>query len=64
MERGPLWNAVLEPRLSSNCHCILPPRNNLSQWEKVIRGEESPVWLTSQPAAPGPSETLPVKIDD
>lgn len=39
-------------------------RNNLSQWEKVIRGEESAVWISSQPGAHGPSEKLPVKIDD
>lgn len=40
------------------------PRNNLSQWEKVIRGEESAVWISSPPAAQGTSEKLPVKIDD
>ncbi|XP_045044903.2 cAMP and cAMP-inhibited cGMP 3',5'-cyclic phosphodiesterase 10A [Desmodus rotundus] len=65
------YNAVAIPCYTTLMQ-IFPPtepllracRNNLSQWEKVIRGEESPVWLTSQPAAPGPSETLPVKIDD
>ncbi|XP_036916411.1 cAMP and cAMP-inhibited cGMP 3',5'-cyclic phosphodiesterase 10A [Sturnira hondurensis] len=65
------YNAVAIPCYSTLMR-IFPPtepllracRNNLSQWEKVIRGEESAVWLTSQPAAPGPSETLPVKIDD
>lgn len=40
------------------------PRNNLSQWEKVIRGEESALWISAQPAAPGASEKLPVKMDD
>lgn len=58
LERGP------ETASQQSLSPILSPRNNLSQWEKVIRGEESAVWLTSQPAAPGPSETLPVKIDD
>ncbi|XP_036981988.2 cAMP and cAMP-inhibited cGMP 3',5'-cyclic phosphodiesterase 10A isoform X1 [Artibeus jamaicensis] len=65
------YNAVAIPCYTTLMR-IFPPtepllhacRNNLSQWEKVLRGEESAVWLTSQPAAPGPSETLPVKIDD
>ncbi|GAB5572043.1 cAMP and cAMP-inhibited cGMP 3' [Prionailurus iriomotensis] len=38
--------------------------NNLSQWEKVIRGEESAVWVSSQPGAHEPSEKLPVKMGD
>lgn len=43
---------------------LFVPRNNLSQWEKVIRGEESAVWISSQAVAPGTSEKLPVKIGD
>lgn len=40
------------------------PRDNLSQWEKVLRGEETAVWISSQPVDPGTSEKLPLKIDD
>uniref|UniRef100_A0A8C5Y0A3 Phosphodiesterase n=1 Tax=Microcebus murinus TaxID=30608 RepID=A0A8C5Y0A3_MICMU len=37
-------------------------RDNLNQWEKVIRGEESATWISSPPAhAPGPSKKLPLK---
>ncbi|XP_047590485.1 cAMP and cAMP-inhibited cGMP 3',5'-cyclic phosphodiesterase 10A isoform X5 [Lutra lutra] len=65
------YNAVAIPCYTTLTQ-IFPPtepllkacRNNLSQWEKVIRGEESAVWISSQPAAHGPSEKLPVKIDD
>lgn len=39
-------------------------RDNLSQWEKVLRGEETAVWISSQPVDPGTSEKLPLKIDD
>ncbi|XP_059032554.1 cAMP and cAMP-inhibited cGMP 3',5'-cyclic phosphodiesterase 10A isoform X1 [Mustela lutreola] len=65
------YNAVAIPCYTTLTQ-IFPPtepllkacRNNLSQWEKVIRGEESAVWTSSRPAAPGPSEKLPVKVDD
>ncbi|XP_034526690.1 cAMP and cAMP-inhibited cGMP 3',5'-cyclic phosphodiesterase 10A [Ailuropoda melanoleuca] len=65
------YNAVAIPCYTTLTQ-IFPPtepllkacRNNLSQWEKVIRGEESAVWISSQPGAHGPSEKLPVKIDD
>lgn len=39
------------------------PRDNLSQWEKVIRGEESAQWISASPATPEPSEKLPGKTD-
>uniref|UniRef100_A0A8D1EM09 PDEase domain-containing protein n=1 Tax=Sus scrofa TaxID=9823 RepID=A0A8D1EM09_PIG len=65
------YNAVAIPCYTTLTQ-IFPPtepllkacRNNLSQWEKVIRGEESAVWISSPPAAQGTSEKLPVKIDD
>lgn len=40
------------------------PRDNLNQWEKVIRGEESALWISAPTAGKGPSEKLPVKVDD
>ncbi|XP_027457769.2 cAMP and cAMP-inhibited cGMP 3',5'-cyclic phosphodiesterase 10A isoform X1 [Zalophus californianus] len=65
------YNAVAIPCYTTLTQ-IFPPtepllkacRNNLSQWEKVIRGEESAVWISAQPGAHGPSEKLPVKIED
>ncbi|KAM8788015.1 cAMP and cAMP-inhibited cGMP 3',5'-cyclic phosphodiesterase 10A isoform 2-T2 [Rhynchonycteris naso] len=65
------YNAVAIPCYSTLMQ-ILPPtepllracRNNLSQWEKVIRGEESAVWISSPPPALGPSEKPSVKMDD
>ncbi|KAB0360526.1 hypothetical protein FD754_004682 [Muntiacus muntjak] len=39
-------------------------RNNLSQWEKVIRGEESALGILDTPEAQESSEKLPVKTDD
>ncbi|XP_008589812.1 PREDICTED: cAMP and cAMP-inhibited cGMP 3',5'-cyclic phosphodiesterase 10A [Galeopterus variegatus] len=64
------YNAVAIPCYTTLTQ-ILPPtkpllkacRDNLSQWEKVIRGEESAVWISSPSAAQGTSEKLPVKID-
>lgn len=55
MQSGPQQTAV------SLAVC---PRNNLVQWEKVIRGEENTSWLATPPAAPGPSEKQPVKTDE
>ncbi|XP_053151773.1 cAMP and cAMP-inhibited cGMP 3',5'-cyclic phosphodiesterase 10A isoform X3 [Hemicordylus capensis] len=51
---------------------ILPPtgpllracRENLKQWEKVIRGEEAYGWIPSETNSYESSESLPVKIDD
>ncbi|XP_066228907.1 cAMP and cAMP-inhibited cGMP 3',5'-cyclic phosphodiesterase 10A isoform X2 [Saccopteryx leptura] len=65
------YNAVAIPCYTTLMQ-ILPPtepllracRNNLSQWEKVIRGEESAVWISSPPLALGPSEKPSVKMDD
>ncbi|KAF7253379.1 cAMP and cAMP-inhibited cGMP 3',5'-cyclic phosphodiesterase 10A [Varanus komodoensis] len=50
---------------------ILPPtapllracRENLKQWEKVIRGEEAYGWIPSQTNSTA-SDSVPVKIDD
>uniref|UniRef100_A0A673TU49 Phosphodiesterase n=1 Tax=Suricata suricatta TaxID=37032 RepID=A0A673TU49_SURSU len=61
------YNAVAIPCYTTLTQ-IFPPtepllkacRNNLSQWEKVIRGEESAVWISAQPGAPAP----PAKTDD
>lgn len=36
------------------------PRDNLNQWEKVIRGEETAQWISGK----GASEQLPRKVDD
>nr|DBA26758.1 TPA: hypothetical protein GDO54_010972 [Pyxicephalus adspersus] len=38
-------------------------RDNLSQWEKVSRGEDTTVWIPTQSTATGSSDSLPVKID-
>ncbi|XP_012519301.1 PREDICTED: cAMP and cAMP-inhibited cGMP 3',5'-cyclic phosphodiesterase 10A [Propithecus coquereli] len=62
------YNAVAIPCYTTLTQ-ILPPtepllkacRDNLSQWEKVIRGEESATWISSPTAAPGTSKKLPVK---
>lgn len=40
------------------------PRDNLNQWEKVIRGEETALWISAPAAGKEPSEKLPVKVDD
>uniref|UniRef100_A0A8D2BEB1 Phosphodiesterase n=1 Tax=Sciurus vulgaris TaxID=55149 RepID=A0A8D2BEB1_SCIVU len=53
------YNAVAIPCYTTLTQ-ILPPtepllkacRDNLSQWEKVIRGEESAQWISASPAAP------------
>lgn len=52
-----------QPRLPPRTSLSIP-RDNLSQWEKVLRGEETAVWISSQPVDPGTSEKLPLKIDD
>ncbi|XP_060040503.1 cAMP and cAMP-inhibited cGMP 3',5'-cyclic phosphodiesterase 10A isoform X3 [Erinaceus europaeus] len=60
------YNAVAIPCYTTLTQ-IFPPtepllkacRNNLSQWEKVIRGEEAATWLSSTPSA---SEKL--KLED
>ncbi|XP_048661806.1 cAMP and cAMP-inhibited cGMP 3',5'-cyclic phosphodiesterase 10A isoform X2 [Marmota marmota marmota] len=64
------YNAVAIPCYTTLTQ-ILPPtepllkacRDNLSQWEKVIRGEESAQWISASPAAPETSEKPPVKTD-
>ncbi|XP_077617333.1 cAMP and cAMP-inhibited cGMP 3',5'-cyclic phosphodiesterase 10A [Crocuta crocuta] len=65
------YNAVAIPCYTTLTQ-IFPPtepllkacRNNLSQWEKVIRGEESAVWISSQPGAHAPSDKPLAKTDD
>ncbi|KAI1240734.1 hypothetical protein IHE44_0009175, partial [Lamprotornis superbus] len=65
------YNAVAIPCYTTLAQ-IFPPtgpllracRDNLSQWEKVTRGEEASIWISSQSLAPGTSDSLPVKIDD
>ncbi|KAM5228601.1 cAMP and cAMP-inhibited cGMP 3',5'-cyclic phosphodiesterase 10A isoform 2-T2 [Ctenodactylus gundi] len=66
------YNAVAIPCYTTLTQ-ILPPtepllkacRDNLSQWEKVIRGEESGLWISASPAVtPGTSEKLPGKTED
>ncbi|XP_031757890.1 cAMP and cAMP-inhibited cGMP 3',5'-cyclic phosphodiesterase 10A isoform X3 [Xenopus tropicalis] len=39
-------------------------KENLSQWEKVSRGEDTTVWIPSQSLPTESSDSLPVKIDD
>ncbi|XP_069463820.1 cAMP and cAMP-inhibited cGMP 3',5'-cyclic phosphodiesterase 10A isoform X2 [Ambystoma mexicanum] len=39
-------------------------RDNLSQWEKVARGEDTAMWIPSHSLATDSSDSLPVKIDD
>ncbi|KAM6126673.1 cAMP and cAMP-inhibited cGMP 3',5'-cyclic phosphodiesterase 10A [Pterocles gutturalis] len=65
------YNAVAIPCYTTLAQ-IFPPtgpllracRDNLNQWEKVTRGEEPSIWISSQSLAPGTSDSLPVKIDD
>uniref|UniRef100_A0A669P400 Phosphodiesterase n=1 Tax=Phasianus colchicus TaxID=9054 RepID=A0A669P400_PHACC len=65
------YNAVAIPCYTTLAQ-IFPPtgpllracRDNLNQWEKVTRGEEASIWITSQSIAPGTSDSLPVKTDD
>lgn len=40
------------------------PRDNLNQWEKVIRGEETAMWISGPAASKSTSEKLNVKVDD
>ncbi|XP_062043006.1 cAMP and cAMP-inhibited cGMP 3',5'-cyclic phosphodiesterase 10A isoform X1 [Lepus europaeus] len=62
------YNAVAIPCYTTLTQ-ILPPtepllkacRDNLSQWEKVIRGEETALWISSPAAAPDP---CPGKTED
>ncbi|XP_060548299.1 cAMP and cAMP-inhibited cGMP 3',5'-cyclic phosphodiesterase 10A isoform X2 [Pantherophis guttatus] len=64
------YNAVALPCYSTLAQ-ILPPtiplhracRENLKQWEKVIRGEEAYGWIPSQ-SSNSDSESFPVKIVD
>lgn len=39
-------------------------RENLKQWEKVMKGEEAYGWLPAQQDETETSDSLPVKIDD
>lgn len=39
-------------------------RDNLNQWEKISRGEDTSLWLPTQSTATGLADSLPVKIDD
>ncbi|XP_075780708.1 cAMP and cAMP-inhibited cGMP 3',5'-cyclic phosphodiesterase 10A isoform X1 [Pelodiscus sinensis] len=65
------YNAVAIPCYTTLTQ-IFPPagpllracRENLKQWEKVTRGEETSLWIPSQPHDPQTSDSLPVKIDD
>ncbi|XP_041254098.1 cAMP and cAMP-inhibited cGMP 3',5'-cyclic phosphodiesterase 10A [Onychostruthus taczanowskii] len=65
------YNAVAIPCYTTLAQ-IFPPtgpllracRDNLNQWEKVTRGEEPSIWISSQSLAPGTSDSLPVKTDD
>lgn len=54
--RSPFWNGP--------CPCLPHSRNNLSQWEKVIRGEESALGILDLPEAEGSPERPPMKTDD
>lgn len=40
------------------------PRDNLNQWEKVIRGEETAMWISGPVPSKSTSEKLNVKVDD
>eukprot|EP00062_Callorhinchus_milii_P009607 gi/632953606/ref/XP_007892515.1/ PREDICTED: cAMP and cAMP-inhibited cGMP 3',5'-cyclic phosphodiesterase 10A isoform X2 [Callorhinchus milii] len=62
------YNAVAIPCYGTLAE-IFPPtvqllqacRDNLSQWENVVQGEDSSVWVPPQPV---PSENFPVKIEN
>ncbi|XP_028637307.1 cAMP and cAMP-inhibited cGMP 3',5'-cyclic phosphodiesterase 10A [Grammomys surdaster] len=65
------YNAVAIPCYTTLTQ-ILPPtepllkacRDNLNQWEKVIRGEETAMWISGPVAGKSTSEKLNVKVDD
>ncbi|XP_050804995.1 cAMP and cAMP-inhibited cGMP 3',5'-cyclic phosphodiesterase 10A isoform X2 [Gopherus flavomarginatus] len=65
------YNAVAIPCYTTLTQ-IFPPagpllracRENLKQWEKLTQGEETSLWIPSQPHDPQTSDSLPVKIDD
>ncbi|XP_064411241.1 cAMP and cAMP-inhibited cGMP 3',5'-cyclic phosphodiesterase 10A [Latimeria chalumnae] len=65
------YNAVAIPCYSTLVE-IFPPatpllqscRHNLSQWERLSHEEDISVWISSQSATSGSSETIPVKIDN
>nr|BAE37063.1 unnamed protein product [Mus musculus] len=67
------YNAVAIPCYTTLTQ-ILPPtepllkacRDNLNQWEKVIRGEETAMWISGPGPAPSKStpEKLNVKVED
>ncbi|XP_029449976.1 cAMP and cAMP-inhibited cGMP 3',5'-cyclic phosphodiesterase 10A isoform X2 [Rhinatrema bivittatum] len=65
------YNAVAIPCYTTLMK-ILPPaqpllqlcKDNLSQWEKVVRGEDPTLWFPSQSLVKEPADSLPVKIDD
>ncbi|XP_074920200.1 cAMP and cAMP-inhibited cGMP 3',5'-cyclic phosphodiesterase 10A isoform X2 [Chelonoidis abingdonii] len=65
------YNAVAIPCYTTLTQ-IFPPagpllracRENLKQWEKLTKGEETSLWIPSQPHDPQTSDSLPVKIDD
>ncbi|XP_043925516.1 cAMP and cAMP-inhibited cGMP 3',5'-cyclic phosphodiesterase 10A isoform X2 [Protopterus annectens] len=65
------YNAVAIPCYSTLSE-ILPPtspllqacKDNLSQWEKIVRGEEDSVWVPSTSVSAESSISLPVKIDN
>lgn len=44
--------------------CPLFLRDNLNQWEKVIRGEETAMWISGPVAGKSTSEKLNMKIDN
>ncbi|XP_043856150.1 cAMP and cAMP-inhibited cGMP 3',5'-cyclic phosphodiesterase 10A isoform X1 [Dromiciops gliroides] len=64
------YNAVAIPCYTTLME-IFPPtgpllracRDNLGQWEKIIRGEESLIWLPNQTGTPETSSSLSLKID-
>lgn len=56
-----------EPRDSVSMPSItMPfvPRDNLNQWEKVIRGEETAMWISGPATSKSTSEKPTRKVDD
>lgn len=55
-----LMDSVLMPSITTP----FVPRDNLNQWEKVIRGEETAMWISGPAASKSTSEKLNVRVDD
>ncbi|XP_060098082.1 cAMP and cAMP-inhibited cGMP 3',5'-cyclic phosphodiesterase 10A isoform X4 [Heteronotia binoei] len=59
----PCYNILMEI-LPTTAPLLRACKENLKQWEKVMKGEEAYGWLPAQQDETETSDSLPVKIDD